>query len=334
MKNLLSVIVLLMASAIGFAQDPVKQIAAATDELEKQLNTSNVSEDLKQQCTSDIADVRANLKHDFLFLSLYNLRTCRLELASISFASSKADVKTLEALEQHWQQLGNQLAEKEKVLAQPSAKPLIALATAIAQSSQIQVKQYLQSGKLYAVNSNIAEGIYYLGRAPANVEFAIFTRSLRFPSPKTPATFRSLEPELTKIETAALRTYKAADVSKQQAQFNRLNSNLKVAGELNKASMFEGALLKYLESELLFGSMTTTAENEDLEHLRGRLDETGKLLKDKKVDHSIGLLFWQMAETSLKPGSGAEPTPAQIKRGVVILNRVIPSYLDYLKEKK
>jgi hypothetical protein len=139
---------------------------------------------------------------------------------------------------------------------------------------------------------------------------------------------------LTKIETAALRTYKSADVSKQQAQFNRLNSTLKVAGELNKASMFEGALLKYLESELLFGSMTTTAENEDLEHLRRRLEETGKLLMDKKTDHSIGLLFWQMAESSLNPIPKAEPTPAQIKRAVVILNKVIPSYFDYLKEKK
>ena len=334
MKNLLSVIVLFMASAICIAQDPAKQIATATTELEKQLNTSNVSEDLKQQCTSDIADIRSNIKRDFLFLSLYNFRNCQLELASLNFAAAKADVKTPEALEQLWQQLGDELAEKEKVLSQPPANPLIALAAAIAQSSQIQVKQYLQSGKLYALNSNIAEGIYYLGRAPANVDFAIFTRGLRFPAPKTSATFRSVEPELTKIETSALRTYKAADVSKQQPLFNRLNSTLKVAGELNKASMFEGALLKYLESELLFGSITTAAENEDLEHLRGRLDETGKLLKDKKADHSIGLLFWQMAETALRPASGAEPTQPQIKRGVVILNVVIPSYLDYLKEKK
>jgi hypothetical protein len=334
MKILVAIFIVVSAATFCSAQDPAKQIAAATDQLEKQLNTSNVSEELKQQCTSDIADIRANLKREFLFLSIYSLRTCQLELASQAYAASKADIKTTEAFEQQWQQLGNELAEKEKLLSQPAAKPLNALVSALVESSQIQVKQYQQSGRLFALNSNMAEGLYYLGRAPANLDLAILMRTLRFPTPKTPATFRSLEPELTKLETASLRTYKSADVSKQQAQFNRLNSNLKVAAELNKASMFEGALLKYLEAELYFGLITASAENEDLEHLRGRLDEAGKLLMDKKADHSIALLFWQMAESSLKPVSGIQPTAAQIKRAVVILNDVIPSYFDYLKEKK
>ena len=334
MKLFLALIVVLGTAGSCFAQDPAKQISAATDELEKQLNSGKVPDELKQQCTADIADARANIKRELLFLSLYNLRNCQIELAAQSFAASKADVETADAFDQQWQQLSNQVGEKEKLLSQTVLKPSIGLVNALAQSSQIQVKQYLQSGRLFALNSNIAEGLYYLGRAPANLNLAIFARSLSFPTPKTPQTFRSLERELTKLETAALRTYKAADVSKQQAQFNRLNSNLKVAGELNKASMFEGALLKYLESELYFGLITTSADNEDVEHLKGRLEEAGRLLMNKKSDHSVALLFWQMAETSLKPNSGAEPTPAQIKRAVVILNDVIPSYYDYLKEKK
>ena len=321
-------------SFTGLAQEPAKQISAATAEMEKQLNTAKISDDLKQQCSTDIADIRANIKREFLYLSLYNLRTCQLELASQVFAASKADVKTTEAFEQQWQQLNGQLAEKEKLLSLPTSKPLPAVIAALTQISQIQVKQYQQSGRLFALNSNMAEGLYYLGRAPANLDFAIFTRTLRFPSPKTAATFRSLASELTKLETAALRTYKSADVSTQQAAFNRLNSNLKVAGELNKASMFEGALLKYLESELYFGLIITTAENEDLVHLQGRMDEAGALLKDKKVDHSMALLFWEMGQASLKPASGTAPTAAQLKRAVVILNHVIPSYFEYVKEKK
>ena len=332
MRIFLAFIVILSSTAVCLAQDPAKQITAATDELEKQLNIGKVPDELKQQCITDVAEIRANIKRELLFLSLYNLRNCQIELASQSFAASKADVKTPEAFEQQWQQLSTQLAEKEKVLSQPTPKPSLGLVNALAQASQIQVKQYLQSGRLFALNSNMAEGLYYLGRAPANLDLAIFARSLRFPTPKTPSTFRSLEPELTKLETASLRSYKSADVSKQQAQFNRLNSNLKIAEELNKASMFEGALLKYLESELLFGLINTSAENEDVEHLKGRLEEAGRLLMNKKSDHSVGLLFWQMAETSLKPYSGAEQTPAQIKRAVVILNNVSPSYYDYLQE--
>jgi hypothetical protein len=132
----------------------------------------------------------------------------------------------------------------------------------------------------------------------------------------------------------ALRTYKTADVTTQQAQYNRVNASLKVAGELDRASMFEGALLKYLESKFYFGLIITTAEREDLQHLRERTKELEKQLSSDKVDHSIGLLFWQMADRNLNPDEKAEPGAAQIKRAVVILNQVLPSYFDYLKEQK
>jgi hypothetical protein len=36
----------------------------------------------------------------------------------------------------------------------------------------------------------------------------------------------------------------------------------------------------------------------------------------------------------LNPDEKAEPSAAQIKRAVVILNQVLPSYFDYLKEQK
>src|SRR6185436_8516905 len=106
-------LIVFVATGTCLAQDPARQISAATVELEKQLNSAKISDDLKQQCTSDITDVRANLTREFLYLSLYNLRTRQLELASQIFAASKADVKTNEAFEQQWQQLNTQLAERE-----------------------------------------------------------------------------------------------------------------------------------------------------------------------------------------------------------------------------
>jgi len=111
-------------------------------------------------------------------------------------------------------------------------------------------------------------------------------------------------------------------------------TNLKVAGELNLAKMFEGALLKYLETRLFFGLLITAAENEDVAHLRERSAEIGRQLKADKTDQSIAALFWEMAETSLNPTGKTEPTAAQIKRAAVILNIVLPSYSDYMKETK
>lgn len=325
-------LLLLVASSICYAQDAAKQISTATDEIERQLTTVKVSDDLTKQCTNDVAEARANVKRGNLYLSLYTIKTCRIELQALAYAAAKTSMEKqgVETFEEEWRQLGSVLAEKEKTASELASKRLPAVVVGIADASQIQVRPYYQSGRLFALNSNMSEGIYYLGRAPANLDFAIFSRTLNFPKAKSELNLRSLAPELSKLETAALRTYKSADVSSQQGQYNRLNSNLKVAAELNSASMFEAALLKYLESELYFGLIITAPENEDLLHLRERSKEVGKLLSSK-TDHSIGLLYWQMAETALNPSSPGPPSQAQIKRAVVILNNVLPSYFDYLK---
>jgi len=316
------------------AQDPVKQLSEITDDVEKRLSTLKVSDDLKQQCTADIAEARANIKLKNLYLSLYTIRTCQLELASLAYAEAKSDLtrKGTDVFETEWRELGNSLNEREKILADRTTK-LPAVIVALADVSQSQARPYYQSGKLFALNSNMAEGLYYLGRAPANLDFAITCRGLQLSRPKKATTvFRSPHPELTQLEAMALRTYKSADVSTQQAQYNRVNSNLKIAGELDRASMFEGALLKFLESKFYFGLIITTAEREDLQHLRERTKEMEKLLNSDKVDNSIGLLFWQLADRSLNPDGKVEPGAAQIKRAVVILNQVLPGYFDYLKE--
>ena len=331
MKPLL--LILIFASAC-LAQDPVKQLSEITDDVEKRLSTLKVSDDLKQQCTADIAEARANIKLKNLYLSLYTIRTCQLELASLAYAEAKSDLtkKGADVFETEWRELGSSLSEREKILADRSTK-LPAVIVALADVSQSQARPYYQSGKLFALNSNMAEGLYYLGRAPANLDFAIMCRGLQLSRPKKATTvFRSPHPELTQLEAMALRTYKSADVSTQQAQYNRVNSNLKIAGELDRASMFEGALLKYLESKFYFGLIITTAEREDLQHLRERTKEMEKQLNTDKVDNSIGLLFWQLADRSLNPDGKVEPSAAQIKRAVVILNQVLPGYFDYLKE--
>src|SRR5678815_5842170 len=81
-----TVVLILLFSSVFFAQDSAKQISAVTVEIEKQLTTLKVSDDLKQQCTNDIADARANLKLGNLHLSLYTIRTCKLELSSLALS--------------------------------------------------------------------------------------------------------------------------------------------------------------------------------------------------------------------------------------------------------
>jgi hypothetical protein len=333
MKIFVATLLLILATSFTCqAQDAAKQLVTVTNEIERKLSTPKITDDLNKQCTSDVVAAHNALKLGHLFLSLYTIRTCYVELESLSYAASKADVaaKGAEAFEQEWRQSAATLNDKEQKLPRVGLRQVPAVAIALADASQIQVNSYYQSGRLIALKSNIAEGLLQLGRATANLDFAIFCHGLHFPAPKSTMEFRSVAPELKKLGTAALRTYKSADAGTTQAEFIGLKSNLEVAGELNAASKFEGALFKYLESQLYFGLIITSAEKQDLQHLRERSREMGKLLTAGKNDNSIALFFWQMAEMSLNP-QGSEPTQDQIKRAVVILNIVLPDYFDYVK---
>src|SRR5262245_16284803 len=151
MKTLL--IILIFASTC-LAQDPAKQLSEITNDVEKRLGSVRASSDLKQQCTNDIAEARANLKLEKFYLALYTIRTCQLELASLAYAEAKSDVakKGAEALEAEWRQLGTSLDEKEKILSNRVTN-LPAIIVALADVSQSQARPYYQSGKLYGLNS-------------------------------------------------------------------------------------------------------------------------------------------------------------------------------------
>ena len=328
-----TLLLLLPTSLTCQAQNAAKQLLTATNDLEKQLSAITPNDELNRQCWNDIASARSGLKLGYLYLALYRIRSCEQELSTLSYLTSKSNAakKSPEAFEEEWRRLGSEFNEKEHETTSANSGQLPAVVVALADAALLQAKLDYRRAHSLAASGNVAAGFYSLGRASANLNFASFCRKLGFPSPKSTVSFGSVATELKKLGTTALRTYKSADFSKQQDQSNRLKDTITLAGELNTASKFEGALFEYLESELSFGLILTTAEREDLQHLKERSKELGKLLTTKKKDHSIGLLFSQMAEMALNPTDSGEPAPAQIKTAVVILNNVVPSYLDYMK---
>src|SRR5436190_9693445 len=175
-----SFLLILIFAATCYSQDAKKLISSVADEVEKQLSAMKLSSDLTQQCTKEVADTRAYLKSDNFYLSLYTIRTCKLELDSLAYASSKAEVekKGIEAFEQEWSQLGSLLTDKEHKVDLTIAKRPAAVAIALAQVSQVQTRPYYQSGRLFALNSSLSEDLYYIGRATANLDFAILLRAI------------------------------------------------------------------------------------------------------------------------------------------------------------
>jgi hypothetical protein len=338
--NLTGLLIILLALAFpkaSRAQTAREQILAEMSRLEKTLPSLKLSDEEKRQRASALESVRQTLQAGNIYLTLYRLQPLRVEIMAQSYAASKADIeaKGTDAFEKEWQRLGAELAEKEKRQASLSVDKTPVAVRALAEVSLTQVRPYYQSGRLFSLNASIGEGLYYLGLAPANLDFAILCGELRFTETGTPRKLRSLGAELSKLEAEILESYRRMESNESQPQFNRLNATLKMAVELDREGRYSGAMLKYLDATLFLNLLTETpATVKDLPRLqeqRRLMDE--RLKRAGAADHSIGLIYLASARATLDDAARGRFDPETFKRAGVIIDRVLPRYFEVSGDK-
>jgi hypothetical protein len=327
---------------ISHAQTAGEQILAETNRLGRVLSSLKLSDEDRKLRADALGSVRQNLQSGNLYLSLYRLQPFWVEIGAQAYAASRAEVeaKGTEAFEKEWQRLGLELNEKQERLARISTGGSPAAVVALSESALTQVRPYYQSGRLYGLNTTIASGLYYMGLAPANLDFAIFCRGLRLTQNGKPLKYGALKPELARLEAEILESFRRMESSDNQPQFNRLNSTLKMALELDREGRGAGALLKYLEATLFLHLLTTPQADANL--LPGLIEQS-RLMESrlKKAgagggggDHSIGLIYFEMAQSALDEAARGRPDKDRFKRAVVIMDRVLPRYFEIMSGDK
>lgn len=324
--------------AVTKAQTATTMIQAETLRLERLLATLKVSDEDKAMRASALAAIRQNLQTGNLYLALYRLQPLWAELSAQSYAASQAGIeaKGAEAFEQEWQRMKGEIEEKEKRLAAMPAAGSSAAIEALIESSLTQVRPYHQSGRLYGLNTTIANGLFYLGLAPAYLDFALFCRGLKLYESAKTLKHRPLAPELEKLEASILESYKRMDSSESQPQFIRLNSNLKMAVELEREGRTRGALLKYLET-LLFLHLVPAQPQVDAKELT-RLVEAARALelrlKSGAEDNSIAQIFFESAGSALDDARRGKTDEERLRRARVLLDKVLPRYFEIVSGDK
>lgn len=314
------------------AQNPEKQISEAATRFERLISSKySPTGAASGECVNDISVAKSTLKSGYLYLSLYRLRPCLLERDTQRYLQAKAGIEKggLDAFEAEWRRLGSELDEREKLLDGSQTQRSVALIQALVESSKIQIRPYYRSGRLYGLNTTIPDGLYYLGLAPANLDFALLCQQLQIVRTKPSIKLRPLNPELAQIETETLESYKRGGAGKLQPGYNLVNSTLKLASELNAQAMYAGALQTYLEASLdlgLIAAPEVTAN--EVSQLRVRNQSLERRLKDTAADHSIGILYWEMAQSALDQAANE----VDLKRAAVIIQDVLPRYFRYLAE--
>ncbi len=302
-----------------------KEISSGITRLRQALASTKLGDQEKAAFTAQIKRAEDALNSGHLYLALHRLQNTWARLGAHAFMESKAEIagKGNDAFEIEWRRLGKGLAASEKQLA--AAPPALAITKSLVQSSRLQSRPYYQSGRLFGLNTTPDQGFYYVGIARASLDFALFCSHLPFSKPSRALRLGPLTRELEELEKETLKAYEQS-VADDQPRYNNLNSTLKLAGELDRERWQEGALLKYLEARLSLGMLTAkTPDAGHLSALEAGIKTARAELDAANRDHSIGLMFLEMARTAISPTGEADANG--LKQAAVILEQVLPRYL-------
>jgi hypothetical protein len=262
-----------------------------------------------------------------IFLSLHLLQYAVPSIAGTEYMKAKTETGKggLPAFEQEWQRFGTELAARQRKLVIAQRLPLAV--QAVIERSLTQVQPNYQASRLYGAESSVENGLYYLGLVKGQLDFVAFCRSLKFDAPAAAKPLPSFAPELAEMEKEVLAAYRQFDTPEQHGAFIRVNSSLKIAQDLERERRYSGAWLQGLEARRALTAMNvTTAENRTAAALRAQSESFRAQLTNPRTDHSIGWLYWQMAEAALATDD--------LKQANVVLHHVLPLYFKSMTRNK
>ena len=311
-----------MSSEVCRAQKAVEQISAESGHLRQLLTNAKLPADQLNGFMAQLDQIDKAAQTGSLLQAMYLLQRARVELMADEYVRSRSEVSKgdIAAFELEWKRLGRELSGKEKELTIRRTSQLPAAVTALAETSVTQVQPYYQSGLLYGRNTTIADGLYYLGLARANLDFALFCRQLNFERLRPAPKFLPIQTALESLEAAAIKAFQDPANAARQRRFIEINSTLKMARELNAERRYAGALKAYLDALTSFGLVSATVpDSEGIAKLKKRAQVLQVRLTAGRSDQSIGLTYLELALAAQSEG--------EFRRAAVIVEQVLPSYL-------
>jgi hypothetical protein len=186
---------------------------------------------------------------------------------------------------------------------------------------------YYETSLDYGRNTMPDSGLFYLGAAQAQREFAALARVLSAPTTLQAPPVRGLDVELDALEGEVLAAYRPPASIDRHAEFIVTSAALKEARELDAAGLRYGALLRYLQAVLRFAPLRPVPVSLEPAVVDGQLREWETRLASGNTDHSLGRVFLEAAQADLAAG-GPSKSPAV---AAAIVGDVLPRYLAALQ---
>jgi hypothetical protein len=293
-------------------------------------STDEMWTQVKQGTEPGLARAGEALKDGRRLLALQRLAAARVNLAATVYLDQRpADQRNSEAgLESEWTRLGQTLRDD---LAPPSPRAFDGVAPAavraMGEAAFLQVRVYYEASLEYGRSTAPRYGLFYLGVAESQRQFAAFCRTLSAPSSRRAPAVRALRAELDALEAEILAAYRPPASIDKHSEFIAASAALKEARELDAAGLRYGALLRYLQAAQRLAAIVPAPGPFDRVAIARRLSEAEARFSTGGVDHTIGALLVETARADLA-ATVPDATPSI---AAAIGSDVIPRYLAALE---
>jgi hypothetical protein len=320
------------------AQNSTDQIKAEIARLQHSLKdkpiTSPAFPEISGTIQNSLSSADSALAAGLPYAALEKLGQANDLLQGVRLAVAQADtVKAgLPAFEAEWNKANLQLISSgAKARERGWSKSTLAF-RAISETSQARVMPLLEGGRGFAVATHPQDGLFYVGEAQGESAFAAFVASLNEQRNIKPVPLRSFLPELHRLQEKTNAAFQPPRSIDQHPRFIALNGTLKLAGELDAAKSYAGALYQYLEATRHYGMLEATVPDaKGKENLKRSIVTKLSELQNSKQDDSIALIVLERAQTYLSHPDGSAPSDDEWRSAQVIVDQVIPAYYQALK---
>jgi hypothetical protein len=319
---------LAFAASAPSASDPLaSEIERWTAFVKTHPATDEIWKQIKEGSETLLGRAAEALRAGRRLLALQRLAGAREQVLAATYVADRSAVQRRENadFEAEWRRMGAVLRAD---LVTPTADSLAgmrpAAVRALAEAALPQVGVYYEASLEYGRNTMPDSGLYYLGAAQAQRDFVAFARGLGEGASGTPPALRALGPELDLLETEMLAAYRPPVSIEKHPQFIGASSMLKEARELDTAGLRHGALLRYLQAAYRFAPLRAAPTMMEAAALAAELGHFAARFAAGGVDHSVGRLLLETAQSEAATESGAANAAA-------IARDVLPRYFAALE---
>jgi len=297
------------------AKDPIAaEIARWSEFLKSNKSSDEMWKQAKEATEPVIARADEAYRKGRRFLALQRLSAAGVNLSGSQYLQALSPAAHTDAgFEAEWKRMGEVLRAD---LRTPSPAALAGVQPAVVrargEAALPQVRIFYDASLEYGRNTMPDAGLFYIGSAQAQRDFAAFSRRISSPASKPAPPLRSLAGEIDRLEGEMLAAYKPPASIDKHRDFILSHAALKEARELDAAGLRYGALLRYLQAAQRFAPVRMAPAGLSGAAVAKRLDETDTQLAAQRFDDSIGRLFLEAARDEAEGGEGRSPATAAI----------------------